>query len=57
MCVRGHCGQATQFSGFLPGNQSKPKKDEDDRSDVASCLDQGCAEAQVLLGRAEPVYL
>jgi hypothetical protein len=57
MCVRGHCGQATRFPGFLPGNRGTPRKDQDDRSDVASCPHQGCAEAHRFLGLVEPIYL
>jgi hypothetical protein len=56
-CVLGHHRQAAWFPGFTPGDQGQPREDQDDRSIVASCPHQGCAEAHGMLDCTKPVYL
>jgi hypothetical protein len=50
VCVWGHIGQAVGFPGFIQGDRAEPGEDQDNRSDVTSCLHQGCAEAHRVLG-------
>jgi hypothetical protein len=57
MCLRGDSGQAAWFPGLKPRDRGQPGEDQDNRSDAASRLHQGCAETHGMFGRAKPVYL
>jgi hypothetical protein len=55
--VRGLCWKAAWLPCFASANRGQPREDKGDQSDASTRMRQGCPEAHVMLGHAQPVYL